>query len=70
VVVDASLDHRRGQPQVEIGEFGPAAFLPLWASNRPFGTLAVARTRGGPEFGPADMEMLQSFAAQASISIE
>jgi signal transduction histidine kinase len=70
VLDDASLDHRRGQPQIELGEFGPAAFLPLWASNRPFGTLAVARVRSGKPFDSAEVEMLQSFAAQASISIE
>jgi signal transduction histidine kinase len=70
VLTGTASDQRRGQFQVELGKIGPAAFFPLWASNGPFGTLAVARLEGGSAFDPADLEMLQAFAAQASISIE
>ena len=70
VLADAASDHRRSQPQVSLGAFGPAAFLPLWTSDRPFGILAVARERGRPPFEASELEMLHSFAAQASISIE
>ena len=70
VLGDAAADYRTGQPHVELGDFGPAVFLPLWASNRPFGTLAVARLKGGEPFTASEVESLQSFSAQASISIE
>jgi signal transduction histidine kinase len=70
ILTGASSDQRRDQFQVELGEIGPAAFFPLWAANGPFGTLAVARVQGGSPFDPADLEMLQAFATQASISIE
>ncbi|MDQ1374932.1 MAG: hypothetical protein QOJ09_2270, partial [Actinomycetota bacterium] len=70
ILTGTSSDERRDQFQVELGDIGPAAFFPLWAANGPFGTLAVARMLGGSPFDPADLEMLQAFAAQASISIE
>jgi signal transduction histidine kinase len=70
VLEDASKDHRAAQPQVRVGELGPALFVALVADGSPFGTLSVARVNGSPVFSAADLEMVRSFAAQASVALE
>jgi signal transduction histidine kinase len=70
VVDDASKDHRTGQPQVGAGDVGPALWAPLVAGGRPFGTLSVARSKGGAAFRPPEIEVVRSFAAQASVILE
>jgi signal transduction histidine kinase len=70
VIEDASKDYRIAQPQVRSGEIGPALFLPLVADGAAFGTLSVARLRGAAPFSTADLEMVRSFAAQASVALE
>jgi signal transduction histidine kinase len=70
VLHDASKDHRVVQPQVRTGEIGPALFVALVAEDRPFGTLSVARVSGAPLFSGGDLEMVRTFAAQASVALE
>jgi signal transduction histidine kinase len=70
VIEDASKDYRLAQPQVRVGEIGPALFLPLVADGSPFGTLSVARVVGAAPFSVADLDMVRSFAAQASVALE
>jgi len=70
VLEDASSDHRVAQPQVGAGELGPALFVALVADGTPFGTLSVARVTGAAPFSAADLEMVRSFAAQASVALD
>jgi two-component system sensor histidine kinase DevS len=70
IVDDASADHRIGQPQVGAGGVGPALWAPLVAGGQPFGTLSVARSKDGLPFTPPDIEVVRSFAAQASVILE
>jgi len=70
VLEDASKDYRVAQPQVGPDDIGPALFVALVANGAPFGTLSVARAAGSPPFSAADLEMVQSFAAQASVALE
>ena len=70
VLEDASRDHRVAQPQVLAGELGPALFVALVANGSLFGTLSVAKVRGAAEFSAGDLEMVRSFAAQASVALE
>ncbi|MFI5042442.1 MAG: GAF domain-containing protein [Acidimicrobiales bacterium] len=70
VLEDASRDHRIAQPQVQTGEIGPALFVALVAEGVAFGTLSVARQTGAPPFSPADLEMVRTFAAHASVALE
>ena len=70
VIADLSADARRSQPQVQSGAVGPAIFVALTAGERPFGTLFVGRTTGAPPFTDSDVDMVRSFAAQASVALE
>jgi signal transduction histidine kinase len=70
VLEDASKDHRVAQPQVRAGELGPALFVALEANGSLFGTLSVAKVRGAATFSAADLEVVRSFAAQASVALE
>jgi signal transduction histidine kinase len=70
VLDDASSDERANQPVVEMGEMGPAMFLPLSVRGSAFGTLAVANKPGHPTFSPDDVALLETFAGQASVAIE
>jgi signal transduction histidine kinase len=69
VVEDASADPRSAQPLVRLGSAGPALWVSLVAGE-PFGTLSVARRLGAAPFGQADVELLMSFASQASVVLE
>jgi two-component system sensor histidine kinase DevS len=70
VVDDASKDHRISQPQVGAGDVGPAIWVPLVARGLPFGTLSVARSKQGTPFSPSEIDLVRSFAAQASVILE
>jgi signal transduction histidine kinase len=45
-------------------------FVALEAGGSLFGTLSVARVTGAPPFSAGDLEMVRSFAAQASVALE
>ncbi|MGQ0824504.1 MAG: GAF domain-containing protein [Actinomycetota bacterium] len=70
IVEDASQDPRVQQPMVRGGDTGPAIFVALLSEGEPFGTLAVARAKGAAMFAPGDVDLVQSFAAQASVVLE
>jgi signal transduction histidine kinase len=70
VLEDVSKDYRVSKAQVRTDELGPALFVPLVAGGSAFGTLSVARVTGGPSFSAADLDMVHSFAAQASVALE
>jgi signal transduction histidine kinase len=70
VLPDAGADERTGQPLVALGGLGPAMFVPLQAEGRASGVLAVANVHGGPAFREADVQLLETFAAQAAVALE
>jgi two-component system sensor histidine kinase DevS len=70
VVDDASLDQRPAQPQVSAGRLGPGAFVALRVDGRTFGTLAVARNRGGAVFTRVELALIETFAAYAGVIVE
>lgn len=50
--------------------FGPAILVPLRGATAAFGSLLVARHRGRPDFGTAEVDLLRQFARHASLAIE
>ena len=50
--------------------FGPTLVVPLVADGRVFGVLAVANRQGEPPFGPEQQQLVELFAAQASVAVE
>lgn len=49
---------------------GPTLVVPLLAGGRVFGVLAVANHAGEPPFGPEQQQLVELFAAQASVAVE
>ena len=49
--------------------YGPFAVVPFGTNERRLGALAVYRRRGHEPFGPATVDVLNSFAAQAGLAI-
>lgn len=49
---------------------GPALFVPMSSSGAVLGTLVVVRHRGGEPFGPADVELVGTFARHATLALE
>ena len=71
VLADAAVDNRVAQPVVRSGRFGPALFVPLAAAGgAPFGTLLVARERGGRGFDEEGVRLAEVFAGQAAMVME
>jgi len=70
VLLDASEDRRVEQPQVQLGQIGPAVWVPLTAYGEPIGALSVARIKGVLPFSPSELELVLLFAAQASVILE
>ena len=68
--IDAATDRRTFQPMVEVGHMGPAAFVPMVRSGAPFGTLTVARAPGTVAFTGEEVDLVETFAAQASLAME
>src|SRR5262245_12212914 len=52
------------------GVVGPIMAVPLAIRGRALGGLAVARAQGSPQFSPADIHVVRTFAAQASVALE
>ncbi len=67
---DAGSEGDTRQPVFSLSGIGPCLFVPLLASGSPSGTLLVANPTGGRPFTPEDMEVVQTFAGQASVAIE
>lgn len=70
VIADLSKDPRREQPQVKLGNVGPAIFVAMAAEGKPFGSLFVGRDLGASAFSEPDVDMVRSFAAQAGVVLE
>ncbi len=70
VLADASADARTYQPMVALGNMGPMLLVPLALEGRPFGTLAVANPVGGAAFDPESVQLVATFADQASVALE
>jgi PAS domain S-box-containing protein len=69
-VADAASDARAFQPVLRLGNLGPALIVPLYVANRSIGAMIVANRSGGPAFTPDDLSLVESFAAQAAVSLE
>jgi GAF domain-containing protein len=70
VMDDASKDGRACQPQVRRGGIGPAVWVALSGEGQLVGTLSVARAVGAAPFVAEELELVRSFAAQASIILQ
>jgi signal transduction histidine kinase len=68
VIADGASDQRVFRPVVEVGELGPAMFVPLRSGGQTFGALMVGRGRGRPSFADADVELMETFADQAAVA--
>lgn len=69
MVVD-SLARARTLRVPQLGKFGPALYAPLMARGKGTGVLILLRNRGREEFAREDLEMAESFAAQAALALE
>ncbi len=70
IIEDASADERVYQPVVALGEIGPAVIVPLSARGHAFGTILVANTRGGFVFSERELRLVETFGAQAAVTLE
>jgi signal transduction histidine kinase len=70
VLDDAAAEPRTHKPMIELGDIGPAIFVPLRRRAEAFGTLLLANRRGGPRFIDDDVRLVASFADQASVALE
>jgi len=70
VVDDASGDARAHTAPLKLAHAGPAMFIPLRVRGRVFGTLSVLNTVGAARFTDRDVSLVESFAGQASVSLE
>jgi signal transduction histidine kinase len=68
VVLD-NVDHNQRVAALP-GEVGPALMAPLRVHGRAFGTLTVANRSGGRRFGVESLDLLETFADQASVALE
>lgn len=70
VTADASADRGAYQPIIRLGRVGPAIFVPLRTKGRATGALMVANLKGGRQFDPETIQLVETFADQASIAME
>jgi len=68
VVEDISSDPRLMSEVREGGRFGPGLWLPLAGPEGPLGALVVARPRGAPQFGEAEVSTAEVFASAAALA--
>ena len=64
---DASAADAAQQPIVRLGDVGPAMFVPLAGG---LGTLTVGNRHGGRGFGDDEVQLIQTFAAQAVVALD
>ncbi len=67
---DVSADPRAYQRVVKLGRHGPALFVPLRVREGATGTLMVANLKGGRRFDARTVQLVETFANQASVAIE
>jgi two-component system, NarL family, sensor histidine kinase DevS len=70
VLEDVSSDPRAHQRIVQLGRHGPALYVPLRVRGRATGTLMVANLKGGRRFDKQTLQLVETFADQASVAIE
>jgi two-component system, NarL family, sensor histidine kinase DevS len=70
VTEDASTHGTAYQPIIRLGRVGPAIFVALRVGGRATGTLMVANLKGGRQFDPRTVRLVETFADQASVAIE
>ena len=70
VIANAQEDARANHPFVQIGEIGPAIFVPIAVRHRTFGTLAVCNHPDQRKFTQEDLTLVRTFAGQAAVAIE
>ncbi len=67
---DASTLGRAYKPIIRLGHIGPAIFVPLRVRGHATGTLMVANMKGRRRFDEGTVRLVETFADQASLSIE
>lgn len=67
---DPVTDPRAHLPAFEAAGMGPILVVPLEAGGRVLGALAVANPVAGTAFGPEQQQVVELFAAQASVAVE
>lgn len=70
VFTDASLERQGYAPMLRAAGNGPAIFVPLRVRGGSTGTLMVANQKGGPVFNQQQVQLVETFADQASVAIE
>jgi signal transduction histidine kinase len=70
VLEDVSTDPRAHQRIVQLGRHGPALYVPLRVRGRATGTLMVANLKNGRRFDKQTLQLVETFADQASVAIE
>ena len=68
-VADARTDDRIWQTLTDAAKAGPALFVPLGAADGAFGTLVVTKRIGSPPFSDDTLRLVETFAAQAALSL-
>jgi GAF domain-containing protein len=69
VLDDATCHGALADPVVQV-DLGPAVFVPLSAEGQAFGSLCVARQRGGTLFGKDEVAAAEAFANQAALAVQ
>lgn len=69
VLDDISCHGTLADPVVRL-DLGPAVFVPLSAEGRAFGSLCVARRRGGELFTEQEVAAAEAFANQAAMAVQ
>jgi PAS domain S-box-containing protein len=69
-VADVASEAQADPRVAQLGNIGPALFVPLYIANRSIGAMIVANQRGGVAFTAEDLSVVESFAAQAAMSFE
>ena len=69
ILDDASSHGTLADPVVRL-DLGPAVFVPVSAEGRAFGSLCVARRRGGELFSEEEVSAAEAFAHQAAIAVQ
>jgi signal transduction histidine kinase len=70
VIEDLSMAENVLTNEVVALRLGPGLYVPLVAEGRRLGTLVLARTQGGPQFGPLDIAVAEVFATSTAAAIE
>jgi len=70
IFADATAERKRAAPIIRAAHVGPAIFVPLRVAGRATGTLMVANATGGRRFRERELRLVETFADQASVTIE